>query len=69
MNTLRIEYRGTCVAQVVKYLTIGFGSGHDLTVCDFKPHIWLHAGSVEPLQILSLSLSALPPLTLSLSQK
>ena len=36
------------VAQLVKRLTIGFGSGHDCTVSGFKPHTGLHAGSVEP---------------------
>ena len=27
--------RGVCVAQSVKHLSLGFGSGHDLTVHEF----------------------------------
>ena len=41
------------VAQSVKRLTLGFGSGHDLTVREFEPH-----DSVEPdWDSLSLPLS------------
>ena len=29
--------RGTWVAQLVKCLTLGFGSGHDLMIYEFKP--------------------------------
>ena len=36
-----------------------FGSGQDLTVCEFKPHNWLTAVSVEP----ALDLFAPPLLT------
>ena len=32
---------GTCVAQSVKRPTLDFGSGHDLLVHEFKPHIGL----------------------------
>ena len=54
-----------------------FGSGHDLTVREFEPHIGLCADSSEPgacfrfCVSLSLSLSDPPPfmLCLSLSQK
>ena len=53
---------GTWVAQSVKLLTLGFGSGHDLPVCKFEPRIGLCTDSVEPAQD-SLSL----PLSLSLS--
>ena len=53
------------MAQSVKHLTLHFGSGHDLTVHEFKPHIRLRAGSVEPAWILSLPLSAPPQLPLS----
>ena len=31
------------MAQSVKGLTLDFGSGHDLTVGEFEPHIGLHA--------------------------
>ena len=37
--------RGSCLAQSVKNL---MGSGHDLTVCGFKPHAGLCADSSEP---------------------
>ena len=48
---------GTRVAQVVKRLTLGFSSSHDLMVPEFKPHIRLHTGSADPaLDSLSLSL-------------
>ena len=57
------------MAQSVKHLTLDFGSGHDLTVCEFKPHIGLCTDSVEPTwDSLSPSLSALPLLMLSLSK-
>ena len=36
-----VVHWGTWVAQSVKYLTLGFGSGHDLMVCEVKPHIRL----------------------------
>ena len=34
--------------ELVKLLTLGFGSDHDLTVCEFEPHIRICAVSVEP---------------------
>ena len=40
--------RGAWVVQLVKQLTLGFGSGHDLTVDGFEPQIGLCADSVEP---------------------
>ena len=53
-------------------LTLGYGSGHNLTVCGFKPHVRLCTDSMEPAwESLSSSLSA-PPLfgcSFSLSQK
>ena len=59
---------GAWVAQSVKHPTLDLSSGHDLTVCEFEPHIRLHADSVEPAwDSLSPSLSAPPPLALSLS--
>ena len=40
--------RGAWVAQLVKCLTLDFGSDHDLMVREFKPCIWLCADDVEP---------------------
>ena len=72
------------MAESVKGLTLGFGSAHHLTFCEFKPCVGLHADSVEtawdslslPLPLLLLhSLSLLlflsppPLLMLSLSLK
>ena len=51
-------------------LTPGFGSGHDLAVCGFEPHIELFAVSSEPASdLLSPSLSASPSHNLSVSLK
>ena len=53
---------GTRVAHWAKRLTLDFGSGHDLGVPGFKPHIGLHPDHVKPAwNSLSPSLSA-PPL-------
>ena len=56
------------MAQTVKLHTLDYGSGLDLTVCEFK----LRNGSVlmvlSLLRILSLLLSAPPRLVPSLSQ-
>ena len=41
-------FRGTWVAQSVKHLTLGFGSGHDLVTHKFEPRIGLCADSSEP---------------------
>ena len=41
-------YRGAQVAESVKGLTLDFGSGRDLTVRGFKPHVGLHGGGAEP---------------------
>ena len=50
----------TWVAQSVKRPTLGFGSGHDLTVHEFEPHISLCTDIVEPSwDSLSLPLSFL----------
>ena len=47
-----------------------FGSGHDLAVWEFEPRVGLAAVSTEPASgPLSPSLSAPPPLELSLSLK
>ena len=39
--------RDACVAQSVKRTTLDFSSGHDLTVCEFKPHIGFCADGSE----------------------
>ena len=57
--------RGAWVAQSVGCLTLDFGSGHDLTVCAFESHISLCTQCLG--FFLSLSLSAPPVLSLSLS--
>ena len=60
--------QGTWVVQSVKHLTFDFGSGHDVTVCGFKPHIRLCAGSAEPAwDSLSLFLSHCPSPTHAVS--
>ena len=59
--------RGTWVAQSVKHPTLGFSSGHDLTVSGLEPHAGLCAASAELARdSLSPSFSAPPPLALSL---
>ena len=52
------------MAQSVKPLALDFGSGYDLTICGFKPHIRLFTDRVESAWD---SLSVPPPLMLSLS--
>ena len=54
------------MAQSVKHPTLDFGSGHDLSVCGFKPHIGLRADSTES-DGDSLSPSLSVPLAFSLS--
>ena len=46
--SLKIKHRGSWVAQSVRSPTPGFGSGRDLTVCEFKPHIGPCADGMEP---------------------
>ena len=49
---------GLWVAQLVKHPTLDFGSGHDLTVCEFEPCVRHCADDVEPAwDCLSLFLS------------
>ena len=36
------------MAQSVKCPTLGFGSGHDLTGCEFEPHVMPRAYTAEP---------------------
>ena len=70
IKLLNIPPQGTWAAQSVKHLTIGFSSGHDLTVLEFKPHIGLCADSVEPAWDSLSPLSLCPShLALSFSQK
>ena len=61
---LKISFRGIWVAQSVKHL---MGSGNDLMVCGFAPHIQLRAWSL--LRILCLPLCPSLTHTLSLSLK
>ena len=62
-------FRGVWVAQSAKHPTLDFGSGHDLIVREFEPHIRLCTDGAEPAwDSLSLSLSAPPLLALSLSK-
>ena len=49
------------MVQLVKHLTLDFGSGHDLRVRGFKPCVRICADSVEP-SWNSLSLSLCPSL-------
>ena len=61
--------RGAGVAQLVKWLTLDFGSGHDLRIHEFNPHIKLCADSTKPAWYslsLLLSLSPDPACVLSL---
>ena len=58
------------MAQSVEHPTLGFSSGHDLTVREFEPCVRLH-DKIEKLAwrfSLSLLLSGPPPLTLSIKQ-
>ena len=65
----KLKGRDAWGAQSVKRLTLGFGSGHDLTVCGFEPRVGLCADSSEPAwDCLPLSLPLLS-LFLSLRQK
>ena len=59
------------MVQLVKHLTLDFGSGYDLMVHEFKPHInsALTAQSVLEILSLPLPLSCLLSLSLSLKNK
>ena len=57
---------GAWVAQLVKRLMLGFGSGHDLTVHEFEPRVGLCTDNTEAAWD-SLSLSAPPLLTCTCS--
>ena len=43
-----ISFWGTGVAQSVEHLTLGFCSGHGLTVRGLEPHVRLCTDSAEP---------------------
>ena len=43
-----VYVQGCWVAQSVKRLTLGFVSGHDVTVRDFESHVRLCTNSTEP---------------------
>lgn len=57
-----IAHRGAGVAQLVKHLTLDFGSGHDLMGRGTELHVGLHTQCGVCLRFsLALSLSAPPP--------
>ena len=58
---------GAWVAQLVKCLTLDFGSGHDLMVCEIEPRIRLHIGHEACLGFSSLHLYPSLPHSSSLS--
>ena len=61
-------FQGSWVARSVKRLSLGFGSGHDLTVREFEPGVRLCDDSAEPAwDSLSLPLSLPLPYSCSLS--
>ena len=66
-----MNFWGAWVAQLVKHLTLDFGSGHDLTVCGIKPRVGLYADGVGPAWDSFSSVLFVPPplLTLGLSLK
>ena len=43
-----LQERGTWEAQSVKHPTLGFASGHDLTVREVEPHFGHCVDSAEP---------------------
>ena len=45
---LKAYFRDTWVGQLVKCLTLDFGSGHGLTVGEIEPDIGLCTDSAEP---------------------
>ena len=61
--------QGALVPQFNKHPTLGFGSGHDLMICEFRPQVRLCTDSTEPAwDSLSLSLFPTPACSLSLSK-
>ena len=68
--TLQEILRGAWMAQLVKHLTLDFGSGHDLTVHEFESGIGLCADRAEPAWdslSLPLTLCSSPTCSLFLS--
>ena len=69
---LKIDNRGALVAQSVECLTLDFGSGHDLMVCEIEPHVRRHVLRAQSLLVpflpLSLPLTHWYSLCLSLSK-
>ena len=67
---VKIFCRGAWVAQSVKCPTLDFGSSHDLTVHEIKPHVGLCTDRGKPAWDSIPSLSLCPSLTCdhSLSQ-
>ena len=57
------------MAQLVKHLTLDFGSGHDPNGCEIEPHVGLCTGTEPAWDSLSLPLSLPSPYSLSLSLK
>ena len=73
LKILKIEPRGTWVAQSVKHPTLDFSSGHDLTFARWSPALdsVLTVQSLLEILALPLSLASLPlacVLALSLSK-
>ena len=62
-----VSFRDAWVAQSVKCLPLGFGSGHDLTVCEFEPHVGLCADGSEPGSCFGFCVSLSLPLPHSCS--
>ena len=61
---LKVSAPGPWVAQLVECLTLDFGSGHDLNVCEIEPCVRFYTENAEPgWDFLSASL----PLTHTLS--
>ena len=59
---LRMVCGGAWLPQQVELPSLDFGSGHDLTVCGFEPHIGLCTDSMETAwDSVSLPLSLLQP--------
>ena len=61
--------RGAWGAQSIKPRTLGFGSGHDLTVREFEPCIGLFTDSAEPAwESVTPSLCPSPTLSLKINK-
>ena len=48
LDPLKKNLMGTWVPQLGKYPNLDFGSGHDLTIHEFRPHVGLCIGNAEP---------------------